>query len=78
MDLSDSFGLIIIFGFVLAMVGMTGWFRLQRTRGQALGAGDREALARALAEAERLEKRIESLERVLDEDLPGWRRRVPA
>lgn len=70
--------LIVIFAFVLAMVGMTGWFRLQRTRGQALGDADREALERALAEAERLEKRIDSLERLLDEDLPGWRRRVSA
>ena len=70
--------LIVIFLFVLALVGMTGWFRLQRTRGQGLAEADRQALERALAEAARLEQRIESLERILDEDLPGWHRRVPA
>ncbi len=70
--------LIVIFLFVLAVISMTGWFRMQRTRSHALGEADRQALERALAEAARLEERIASLERVLDEDLPGWRRRVPA
>ena len=69
--------LIVIFLFVLAVISMTGWFRMQGARGRALGEADRQALERALAEATRLETRIESLERVLDEDLPGWRRRVP-
>jgi len=85
--------LIVIFAFVLALVGMLNWFRLQRTRGPGLGttrlgatglgttglgASDQQALDRALEHARRLEERIESLERVLDQDLPGWRRKVSA
>ncbi len=70
--------LIVIFAFVLALVGMIRWFRLQHARGQGLGAADQQALDRALEQARRLEERIESLERLLDEDMPGWRRKVSA
>ena len=43
-----------------------------------LGTGDQGALDRAMDVARRLEQRVESLERVLDEDAPGWRARVRA
>ena len=69
---------MVIFGFVLALVGMGHWFRLQRARGEGFGPADQQALDRALDQARRLEERIESLERVLDEDMPGWRRKVSA
>ncbi len=70
--------LVAIFLFVLVLVGMLQWFRLQRARGSGLGGADQQALERALDQARRLEERIESLERVLDEDMPGWRRKVSA
>ena len=70
--------LIVIFAFVLAIVGMGHWARIQRSRGQGLGSADQQALDRALEQARRLEQRVESLERVLDEDMPGWRRKVSA
>ncbi len=68
--------LIVIFGFVLLLVALRGWFSLQRGSGGALSAPDHAALDRALAEARRLEERIDALERVLDEDMPGWRRKL--
>lgn len=75
---SDTVDLVVIFGFVLLLVMTTGWFRLQRTRGQGLSEADRAALDRALEAARRLEQRVESLERLLDDDMPGWRRKVSA
>ena len=68
--------LVVIFGFVLLLVALRGWFSLQRGGGGALSAPDQAALDRALAEARRLEERVDALERVLDEDMPGWRRKL--
>ena len=70
--------LTIILLFVILLVVVTQWFRLQRARQQGLGSADQQALERALAQARMLEQRVESLERVLDEDMPGWRRKVSA
>ena len=71
-----DWSLVTIFAFVLALVGMRSWFSLQRGRsGSALAATDQGALDRALEQAARLEARIDTLERILDDDMPGWRRR---
>jgi phage shock protein B len=70
--------LFIIFVFVFALVAMNRWFKLQRERVRGASPADQVALDRALDHARRLEERIESLERVLDEDMPGWRRKVSA
>ena len=70
--------LIVIFGFVVVLVAMDNRSKLKRARGSGLGTADQQALDRALDQARRLEERIESLERVLDEDMPGWRRKVSA
>ena len=71
-----NWDLVVIFGFVLVLVAMRGWFALQRSGTGALSAADQLALDRALAEARRLEERVDALERVLDEDMPGWRRKL--
>ncbi len=63
--------LITIFGFVLVLVAMV---RLMPRR-PAAGGVDVAALGEAKQVAGRLEGRIEALERILDEDLPGWRSR---
>ena len=73
---ADTVDLVVIFGFVLLMVVLIGFFRLQRVRGQSLKGADRMALDRAVVVARRLEERVDSLERLLDEDMPGWRRKV--
>lgn len=36
---------------------------------------DEQTLGSMHAEAEKLERRLESLERILDDEVPGWRRR---
>ena len=64
--------LVVIFGFVLLLVALVQYGR-HRTA-QRAGAGF--ALEAALETAGRLEERIDALERVLDEDAPGWRSRV--
>lgn len=71
-----NWDLVIIFVFVLALVALRTF---ARTGGVGRGAPvDAAALDRALDHARRLEERIDSLERVLDEDMPGWRRKVSA
>ena len=72
-----NWDLLVIFGFVLLLVGMRGWFALQGGgRDRSLSAADGAALERAREDARRLEERIDALERVLDEDMPGWRRKL--
>lgn len=61
--------LVAIFVFVLLLVAM----RIYARRGSEGGG---PALEGALRTAERLEERVEALERVLDADLPGWRSRA--
>ncbi len=66
--------LVTIFGFVLVLVAMV---RLMPRRPRA-GDVDPAVLGEARQVAGRLEGRIEALERILDEDLPGWRSRSRA
>ena len=70
--------LIVIFIFVVVLVAMDNRAKAKRARSSGMDPGDVQALDRALDQARRLEQRIESLERVLDEDMPGWRRKVSA
>lgn len=65
--------LITIFVFVLLLVGMVRFFP---RRGSGLSQPDAAALGEARALAGRLETRIDALERILDEDAPGWRSRA--
>ncbi len=68
--------LMLIFGFIIALTAIRGHYRrLDRMDGQFAPA-DQQALDRALDTARRLEARMEVLERVLDEDAPGWRSRT--
>jgi phage shock protein B len=76
-----NWDLVTIFVFVVALAVIRNHYRLQRNAGSGgpnLAAGDQSALSRAMETARRLEQRIETLERVLDEDVPGWRARARA
>jgi phage shock protein B len=73
---ADTIDLVVIFGFLFLLVVAVGYFRLQRVRGQTLSGTDRMALDRATEMARRLEQRVDSLERLLDADVPDWRRKV--
>ena len=70
--------LVVIFTFVIVLVAVRSHYKRYAPPAGGLGAGDQGALDRAMDTARRLEQRVESLERVLDEDAPGWRARVRA
>jgi phage shock protein B len=71
-----NWDLVVIFGFVLAIVAIRSHYRQREQGGGALAANDQMSLTRATETAQRLEQRVETLERLLDEDAPGWRARV--
>ncbi len=76
-----NWDLVTIFIFVVVLAIIRNHYRQQRAVGPGgadFTAGDQTALSRAMDTARRLEQRIESLERVLDEDVPGWRARARA
>jgi phage shock protein B len=71
---------VVFFAFIIILVIVRGHYR-QRERtgpGPGLATGDQAALSNAMDVARRLEQRVESLERLLDEDAPGWRARARA
>jgi phage shock protein B len=68
--------LVVIFTFVIAIIAVRSHYkRLDKLSSAGLGQGDQGALNRAMDTARRLEQRVETLERLLDEDAPGWRAR---
>jgi phage shock protein B len=70
--------LVTIFVFVVVLVVIRSHYSQQRRAGTGLAAGDQSALTRAMETAKRLEQRVDTLERLLDEDAPGWRARARA
>lgn len=71
--------LVTIFAFVIILVAVRGHYRSKNGSGGAgLGPSDQAALSNAMDVARRLEQRVELLERLLDEDAPGWRARARA
>jgi phage shock protein B len=62
--------------FVVVLVVIRSHYGSRRTSGKALANGDQSALGRAMEVARRLEQRVDTLERLLDEDAPGWRARA--
>jgi phage shock protein B len=73
-----NWDLVTIFVFVVVIVALRSHYRQKQTSGAGLAAGDQSALARAMESARRLEQRVDTLERLLDEDVPGWRARARA
>ncbi len=73
-----NWDLVVIFTFVIALTAVRAHYRGQGGAAVGLAAPDQTALDRAMDTARRLEQRVESLERLLDEDAPGWRARVRA
>ena len=73
-----NWDLVVIFTFVIVLTAVRSHYRRNAPPGGGLGVADQATLDRAMETARRLEQRLESLERVLDEDAPGWRARVRA
>jgi phage shock protein B len=70
-----NWDLVVIFTFVIVLAAVRGHYRGRGATPIGLAAPDQSALDRAMDVARRLEQRVETLERVLDEDAPGWRAR---
>jgi phage shock protein B len=68
--------LVVIFTFVIVLTVVRSHYRRREKAGAVLAAGDQTALDRAMEVGRRLEQRMETLERLLDEDSPGWRARA--
>ncbi len=70
-----NWDLVTIFTFVIILVSVRRHYRYLDRAGPQISAADQAALAKAMETGRRLESRIETLERLLDEDAPGWRAR---
>jgi phage shock protein B len=74
-----NWDLVVIFTFVIVLTAVRAHYRGRGgTMPVGLAGPDQNALDRAMDVARRLEQRVETLERLLDEDAPGWRARVRA
>ena len=74
-----NWDLVTIFSFVVVLVAIRSHYSHQkRSAAAGFGTGDQSALTRAMDMARRLEQRVDTLERLLDEDAPGWRARARA
>ncbi|MGB0664164.1 MAG: envelope stress response membrane protein PspB [Pontibacterium sp.] len=63
---------VIFFGLVLPLWLVLHYISSWRSA-RSLSAEDKQSLAIALEEAERLEQRVLTLERILDAEQPNWR-----
>jgi phage shock protein B len=70
--------LVTIFTFVIALIVVRVYMKRLPVAGSGLSGADQNALSSAMDVARRLEQRVETLERLLDEDAPGWRARARA
>ncbi len=69
---------LVFFTFIIVLVAVRSHYRTLGKNAAGLSAGDQTALSAAMDTARRLETRVETLERLLDEDAPGWRSRARA
>ncbi len=73
-----NWDLVVIFTFVIVLTAVRAHYRGRGGDHVGLATGDQVALDRAMEIARRLEQRVDTLERLLDEDAPGWRARARA
>jgi phage shock protein B len=73
-----NWDLFTIFAFVIVLTIVRSHYKRQNATATGLSNGDQGALSAAMDTARRLEQRVETLERLLDEDAPGWRSRSRA
>lgn len=74
----DHFGFVLGILFLVVVVPM--WirhhYRHRTETRRALNAEDERVLADLRALAERMENRVQTLERILDAESPGWRNKL--
>lgn len=71
-----AFVLAILFLTVVAPVWLTLHYRAKRREGSALSEKEARDLGELARLAETLEGRVQTLERILDSEAPGWRAKV--
>lgn len=75
-DIVPLVGLLTPFVFVIALVGMILHYKERRRLHEAQRVGSSAAADTDLVrQAERMEKRIDALEQILDAEAPGWRKK---
>lgn len=79
MDIESILGMlmapIILFVVVVAPIWIILHYRSKRQMNQGLNEDERESLALLADQAKRIRERVQTLERILDADAPGWRDR---
>ena len=79
MDIEAILGMfmapIILFVLVVAPIWIILHYRSKRQMNQGLNEEERESLALLADQAQRIRERVQTLERILDADAPGWRDR---
>ncbi|RUO72874.1 envelope stress response membrane protein PspB [Idiomarina ramblicola] len=79
MDIESILGMlmapIILFVVVVAPIWIILHYRSKRQMNQGLNEDERESLALLADQAKRIRERVQTLERILDADAPGWRNR---
>lgn len=69
-------GVLAIVCLFVILPGMILWFADRRRRDRIANSAHSPAASADLAKlAERMEQRIEALEKILDAESPGWRKR---
>jgi phage shock protein B len=68
--------LVVIFTFIIVLTVVRSKYPRRSGAQVGLAPNDQTALDHAMDMARRLEQRMETLERLLDEDSPGWRARA--
>jgi phage shock protein B len=66
---------IILFVIIVAPIWIILHYRSKRQMNQGLNEEERESLALLANQAKRIRERVQTLERILDADAPGWRDR---
>lgn len=64
-----------IFLFLVVPVWLVLHYRSKRRLDEGLDDNARQRLEQALQQSEQLAERVETLERLLDQEVPEWRRR---
>lgn len=71
------FILAIVFLVIVAPIWIIAHYATKSGRAKRLSSEDEALLNDIWESAQRMEERIETLERILDADTPGWRRSKP-
>jgi phage shock protein B len=67
---------LIVFLLIPAPIFIVLHFITKWKQSREISGGDEEMLEELWLLSQRLEKRLESLERILDSELPDWRRKL--